>query len=400
MRNNRLILIILIGISFFIIISICGADTTNPAIVILSSDANPLSSQIQAGIEDASLQYDFPVTILEPEYAYDADYQVIMAFEAISESPSALVINPSDISLFTPVLKAADARNIPVFILESPLKNEGQTRYIGSDNEAIGVMAADKLASLLNNEGSLTIISKNIRDPSSLLRAESFKKQIEMQYPDIVVVAHDPDKKPGIDLSIESLFNDYPDIQGIFATDGDTTLALGSIIKDLDLQGSVAVVGVDGGDETKSLVTEGIIQEIFVQDPYMIGYRAGELIKAFLQDEEINSDTYIKVTTYTSNIYFTASSIKSLPKSSLYLLYPSSTPVNKGSDKTLSYDQRLEAAAGKYNFNAMSDQNAASHYSTVNQIARKQAALALSMSDASYSPQWYPSMGYNLIHIP
>ncbi|GEM_PF-2836564 len=401
MKKQHVIPFIVIGIFCFCIIGICSADSANPVTFILKSGDDPFWNQIRTGIEEASLEYNIPVTILTPETSCQSDDMIVLAFDALSESPSILVIAPSDITLFNPALKAAANDEIPVFVLESPLTNEILAGYVGSDNEAIGILAADDLASMLNGDGIIAVLSRSNQDPASIIRAEAFIKQIENNHSEIEITPYSPDNDTELNLYIESLLADNPDIKGIFSTDGDTTLALGLILKELGLKGSIAVVGVDGSDEAKTFVTDGIIQEIIAQDPYTIGYNAVKILDAFIQGESISPSTYIDFVTYVSDIPFATTVSPTPTATKVPEVTPSSTPTNNGSDESLSYEQRLQAASSKYDFNSMTEQNSASHYSTVNQIARNQAALSASSSASSgRSGHWCPTCGAGLVWVP
>lgn len=397
MKHQQYILLILIGMTCFGIPGIYAADTGNPVVLILKSGDDPFWSQIRAGAEDASSELNISVAILTPEIPYNSDEMAILAFDALKDSPSVLVITPSDTSVFSPVLAAADKDKIPVFLLESPLLDEKVTGFIGSDNEAIGVRAADDLASLLNEEGMVVIISQNPQDPASSLRTESFIKQMDTKYSRMDLAVFSPDTDMDLDLSIESLFADNPDIRGAFSTDGNSTRALGEILKDREQNGSVAAIGVDGGDEAKKFVIDGILQEVIAQDPYTLGYTAMEIVHAFIKGEDVSPDTSINVTVFTSDVPFPASD--SLSATTTPVDIPTSAPAEEGTGSELSsYEQRLQAAAEGYDFESMTEQTAQSHYSTSSRAA---SMLSSGGSDSSgRSGHWCPTCSGHLVRVP
>ena len=397
MKNREFFSLILIAMLIGGIPCLSAAAVSNPAVFILTSDDDPLWNQIRTGIEDVSRESNIPVTILTTDGTNQAEDQVIMAFDALSESPSSLILTPLDASLFTPVLKAAEKAGIQVFILGSPLKTDISHVYIGSDNDAIGVMAADDLASMLKGTGTIAIISQNNQDPVSLIRGQSFIEQIHKEYPGIILIPYNSDSETGLDIYVESLLAAHPDIRGFFSPDADATRALGSYIEKSDMEGSIAIVGVGDGEETKELVTNGTIQEVIIQDPYKIGYTAGESLRTFLKGEEIKPEIFVETTKFITDVPFVLPDLPPDPITVTPQAVPSSPPASTGDEEGLSYEDRLRAAADRYDFLPMTEQNAASHYSTINQIALNQLEMAYATSSTAIPINWKPGMGYSLV---
>ncbi|MBN1167981.1 MAG: substrate-binding domain-containing protein [Methanospirillaceae archaeon] len=392
-------LFLIIGILSLCIISVYGAETDNAATIILKSD-DPFWNQVRAGIMDAVSEDEIDLSIITSDTPYLSDEMVILAFDAIEKTPAMLIISPTDVSLFSPVIKAAENANIPVILLESPLSDDIAAGYVGSDNAAIGVLAAQDMAELLGEKGAVAVLSHNAQDPGSLIRKDFFSEQIQTQYPDMEVSAHYPDSDSSLSQFIESMLSDNPQLKGIFSTDSDSTLALGKAIQALGLTGSVAIIGVDGGDEVFDLVTKGVIQETIMQDPYEMGHVAGEQLKAYYENAELQPAHFIDFITIVTDVPFTGTQVAASPVETQATLTP--TPAQDKTDGELSYNERLQAASGKYDFGTMADQAAASHYSTVNQIAQQQAALSASMSGggSGRSGHWCPTCGSGLVWVP
>lgn len=379
MKSKIYLPFLLVAMICITVPAISADDSNNQMIIILKSGEELFWSEMRSGIEQASQDLGVSVLILTPDTPYDSDAMTILAFNALKESPSILGIAPSDTTMLNPVLKSAKDKKIPVFILESPLPDAPSTGYIGSDNEEIGKGAADDMASFLNEKGAVAIISLNSRDPASVVRAQSCKQQIEQDHSGMTVLLLEGDSQGDHDLVIESFLADNPDIKGIFATDNDTTLALGRVLIGLGLTGSVVVIGVDGGVTAEGFLDDGIIQELIIQDPRAIGSTAIKIVHAYIQGEDISTDTYISTTTRKTDrkpaVIDSPSSTDQIPQEEASPQTSEST-----SPDSMSYQEKLQAASGKYDFNSMNQQNTLSHYSNMNQLAQQQVALAYAMS--------------------
>ncbi|MBN1167982.1 MAG: substrate-binding domain-containing protein [Methanospirillaceae archaeon] len=395
--NDRIIPVILFGLFFFAGTGIAMADFDNPGVALLPADGELFSDAVRAGIKDAIKDYSLSIEIINPESCVAED-MVIAAFDALAQKPSAILLYPTDRDLFSPVILAAESEGIPALLIGADLPEKENTWFIGSDNHRMGILAADYLASVLRDNDTLIILMQDEYMPASRTRAESCKEQIKAKDSSINVRFCEIGKDSNYQSVFSSILADEPAVKGIFAADSFTTRIISGLIKDYGMEGSLAVVGVNGGDDAQKVLDLGIIRELYHENPYQMGYRTGEVLTSLTKGQDVSKKTYIDFSTDISDIPIDLSDTPSAPDSSVYQVNPSS-PLSEipQPEETLSYEERLMAAAGRYDFNSMTAQNEISHYSNSRLIAQRQAALEYAMSGNRIATN-YDIVGYNLIH--
>ncbi len=389
-KRERISLIFGILVLLILIPCVSGADLQKTAIAVLLPEGDLVSDEIFQGMSDAAGNNSLSLSIIRPDLYSGTDEQVVAAFGAVAQKPSALILYPTDSKMFRPVIKAAVSDTIPVFVIHSPVDMDEQTGYIGSDNARIGILAAEELASRIDEKGFIAVFSEDAKDPASIKRASSFMKQIEDTYQDIDVQWYYPSAEVSEQELLDSILGNNSSVKGLFATDGKSTSLVSSFLKDSGRNGSVAVVGVDGGDEVYNDINTGTIQMLYLQDPYMIGYRTGEVVSSFFNDGIIEPDTYVDFKTLISPVSLQSSSFSDTKEPSSSEVYPISRNDDLVSE-TQSFEERLREAAGGYDFLAMSEANANSYQNKMDALQKQQYELAHNMSLSYYESELHDS---------
>ncbi|MBN1167983.1 MAG: substrate-binding domain-containing protein [Methanospirillaceae archaeon] len=392
MKRQNISLIFSISVLLILIPCTGTADFQKTAIAVLLPEGDLLSDEIFQGMSDAAGNYSLSLSVIRPDKLSGTDEQVVAAFNALAQKPSALLLCPTDSKMFRPVIKAAVSDSIPVFIIHSPVKSDEQTWFIGSDNARIGILAAEELASRIDEKGFIAVFSGDAKDPASIERSSSFIKQIEDSYQDIDVQWYYPSADISVQELLDSILVKNSSVRGLFATDGKSTSLISSFLKDSARKTTVPVIGIDGGDEMYNDIETGAIQVLYLQNPYMIGYRTGEVLSSFFNDGIIEPETYVDFKTLISLVSFPS------PSSSLSdtkeTFSPEVYPVSQNDalvSETQSYNERLREAAGGYDFLAMSEANANSYQNKMDALQKQQYELAHNMSLSYYESQLHDS---------
>ncbi len=395
-ENDRIILVILFGLFIFAGTGIVLADPANPGVAILPAEGDFFSDAIRTGIEEAIIDYSLSLQIINLNSS-SAEDMVIAAFDALAQKPSAILLYPTDMDLFSPVILAAESGDVPVLLIGADLPEKENTWFIGSDNHLMGILAADYFASVLRDNDTIVILMQDESYPASRIRAESCKEQIQVKNPLIDVRFCEIGEDSNYQSVLSSILADEPAMKGIFTADPFTTRIISELVKDSGLEGSLAVVGVYGNDDAQEILVKGIIQRLYKEDPYQMGYRTGEVLTSLSKGQVMSKKTYIDFSTDISDILVDLSDTLPAPDSSSSQVNPAPplSEIPQPTD-TLSYEERLMAAAGRYDFNSMTAQNENAHYANSRLIAQRQAALEYAMSDTRIGTN-YDIVGYNLI---
>ena len=105
--------------------------------------------------------------------------QIDLVENLLAQDVDVLVVAPSDSNLLKPVLEKA-ARRMPVVLVDSDIPGwKPKTAYVGTENEVGGVKAGRYIAKLLDNKGSLAIISGIPGSEVGIQRVDGVKKGLK-----------------------------------------------------------------------------------------------------------------------------------------------------------------------------------------------------------------------------
>ena len=282
-------------------------------ISIIGKDSdNAFWKEVKRGVEQAAkdinevLGYEgndkVKVTFSSPEEADNVDEQVSILDEELARYPIALGISIADVQACEVQFDIALENNIPIVAFDSGSEYQGIQAMVSTDNEATGVFAADRMASMINESGDVIMFVHESDSEAAMDRAEAFSKELEKKYDGISVVKKvywdslDELKKELLDavhtgayevegsdeltedtISKEDIV-DYilavnPDVKGCYATNSMTTQLFAEGLERTEMHDAV-LIGYDAGEEQMQALRDGKVDGLIVQNPFGMGYAA------------------------------------------------------------------------------------------------------------------------------
>ena len=104
---------------------------------------------VKAGAEQAAKDLNVKVTFDGPESEAMVDKQIDMLAAAIAKKPAAIGYAALDSKAAIPMLKKAQAANIPVICFDACVDSDIPLTLAATDNVAASALAADKMAELI-----------------------------------------------------------------------------------------------------------------------------------------------------------------------------------------------------------------------------------------------------------
>ena len=144
--------------------------------------------------------------------------------------------------------------------------------------------AADALAELIGEEGTVMVISVNPGISSTDARQAGFEEQIAT-YPDIEYIGTEfSNNEPARAAEIlTATLAANPDLNGVFAANLFSAQGTATGLVQAGAQDDVTVVGFDAGAAQVEQLQAGDVQALVVQKPYDIGYQGVEQAIAAVQ---------------------------------------------------------------------------------------------------------------------
>ncbi|MFJ9711098.1 ABC transporter substrate-binding protein [Streptomyces sp. NPDC101234] len=215
---------------------------------------------------------------------WDVSVQRPLLDSVAAARPDGLLISPVDTTALTPSLKQIQSSGTKVALVDTTVTDTsiGITR-ISSDNEKGGQVAADALAKLMNEKGSVIVISVKPGVSTTDARIKGFTEEMG-KYPNIKVLPtlYDNDLPATAASQIQSTLAAHPDLGGVFAGNTNTGTGIATGLKQAGKQGAVKVAAFDAEPDEVAALKANTLQVLVAQDPAAIGRQAvDQLANAF-----------------------------------------------------------------------------------------------------------------------
>lgn len=209
-----------------------------------------------------------------PAHNDDVDSQIEILRIYSKPGVDAIIIAATDRSRLVASVEQAAALGIKVVAVDSALDGKAHTNFVTTNNFAAGKLAAERLASLLNRQGTVAILRTIAGSGSTEERADGFIDYMKKNAPRISIVADDygGGTRGKAARSAAQLLEEHPNLDGIFAVNESTSDGMLRALRQAGLAGKKKFVGFDTTDFLLDGLDKQEINGLVVQDPRQMGY--------------------------------------------------------------------------------------------------------------------------------
>ena len=201
----------------------------------------------------------------------DAEDQSNTIDVVISENPAALCLGIIDMQTCKTQLEMAAESGIPVIIVDSGVDSDLFEAFCGIDNRAAGAEAAKKLCEAIGDTGQVAVASHQSTTQTSVERVEGFTNEITQNHPGVTIVQTCYSYgEEDLETSLGNMFQQYPQLEGIFCTNQEVSDLALSILD--DQENPVKMVGFDYSEAQQTAIESGLEYGTISQNPYSLGY--------------------------------------------------------------------------------------------------------------------------------
>ena len=317
----------------------CGQDEKKRyKIMVIGQSKEPQVADywknVEKGAKDAADELGYEVTYLSPQDITKVSDQEGLIDKAKQEGVDAICIAPNNPTKPNAKLKAASRSGIQIFTIDSDVtldeKSDGFTErrsYIGTNNEAVGGIAARQAAAILAKQGETAravIICHSSTQNSATQRVNGFQDILNTQIrsqlsiavqnsegvlngtipPETVetkinsikgtnyvseIIYTDGTAKSAREIALK-VMNEKPEVKVIFATDEAATEGVCMAVEEAGKKGSISAIGVHCNDKIKKYLEKGVLTATMMLNPYNVGYFAVFYAGSYLVDMETIRD--------------------------------------------------------------------------------------------------------------
>lgn len=211
------------------------------------------------------------------EYVGPPDYDMaamVTAFEqAIAKRPNGIVVVGFEDSLDAIVDKAIGL-GIPVVTVDADLPGSKRLCFVGTGNYHAGYAGGKKLASLIGGKGRVAIMGK-VGQSNLEERIQGYKAALG-EHPEVELVQIvDTQLDPTVAAQgATTVLQKFPDLAGLACVDSFGGVGAATAVKEMKLQGKVAIVSMDRGDEILEYIEQGVISATVAQHTALMPFYA------------------------------------------------------------------------------------------------------------------------------
>lgn len=268
--------------------------------VIPKGTTHDFWKMIEAGARRAALELDeeagVPVDVRwkGPLKEDDTKDQIDIVRSFIARRVDGMCLAPLDGAALAPAVRDVMQAGIPVVVFDSGLDGEPGTdyvAYVATDNEQGGVLAARRLAEVLQGKGRVLLLRYMVGSESTRLREKGFTETLAAEFPEIELVSGDQYAGATENQAFkkaQNLLTRYRGgIDGIFCPNESSAAGMLGALRQAGLAGDIRFVGFDASDKLLRGIREGEVDGLVVQEPVQMAYEAVRLVVKHLGGEDI-----------------------------------------------------------------------------------------------------------------
>ena len=217
--------------------------------------------------------------------------QIEVVKDMITRGVDGIVLAPNQKGGLVDAVTESIDEGIPVIIFDSGL-NEGPdiVSYVATDNYKGGKMAAEAMASAIEEKGNVILLRYLAGSESTEQREQGFLDGLK-EYSDITVVSSDQrggDTSATAKEKVDSLLQLHgEELAGIFAVCEPNANGTLEALKNAGLEGKVKFIAFDPSDALIEALGNGSCSGIVLQDPVQMGYQSVMNLHAHLKGTEV-----------------------------------------------------------------------------------------------------------------
>jgi erythritol transport system substrate-binding protein len=293
MTNKRRLLL---ATAFALVAPIfAGAATSASAAglisIIVNDPANPywLTEGKVAAAEAQKLGYTATVGASKG----DTNTESNLIDTAITNKSVAIILDPANASGSIGAVKKAVAANIPVFLVNAEINQQGLAKaQLVSNNAQGAALGAEEWVKDVGQKGNYVELLGNPADNNAATRSNGYETVLS-QYPGLVKVGSQVanwDRTQGHD-KMQILLQAHPGIIGVIS--GDDEMALGAIaaLKEAGKLSSIKVGGFDGSPDAVAAIKAGEMQYTVLQPVAVFAAKAVDEADSYLKTGKTGAAT-------------------------------------------------------------------------------------------------------------
>lgn len=237
---------------------------------------------------------------------WGAPQQIPYVQSVTAAHPDAVLIAPTDVTALIAPMQSMEQAGIKIAEVDTDITNGVETGIaitsISSNNLLGGKEAADALAKLINDKGTVMVINVTAGISTTDARQQGFTQEMAAKYPNITVLPtqFDNDSATTAASILESTYAANPDLNGIFAANVLTAEGVSTGITHVGATGTIKDVSFDAEPTDIAALKSGSIDALIAQEPATEGIDGVEQVYDALTGKPVTASIATGLVTITA----------------------------------------------------------------------------------------------------
>ncbi len=255
---------------------------------------------LEDGVKEAGKKFNVDTKCVGSSHL-NTEEQIEFIRAAIASNVDGIITAACESGEFNQTVKDARNHGIPVLLVDSDSPSSNRNMYIGTDNLKAGREVGEAMVKATGGKAKIGILVSLADEVNQRERVAGFKSVIG-SYPDmeVITVAEGKSDLPLINERVNRMFDQYPEINAMFCTEGFGPVGTGGVIRSRGLNGRVTVIGFDDLSETLGYVKDKTFYATVVQRQKQMGYLAVENLIKYCRGQTVQNsviDTGVEIVT-------------------------------------------------------------------------------------------------------
>ncbi len=218
--------------------------------------------------------------------------QIESVNNAVADGADLIMLAANDPVAISQSIKNAKEQGVKIIYVDSPADEVG-IATLSTDNYNAGILAGETMLEELKaagvTSGKIGIIGVNTATNSSMNRERGFREAIENDGRFTILTTEYKDGNAAASQeSAAGFITGNADLVGLYGVNEGTTVGVGNAIKDSGKK--IIGIGFDFSNTIQSLIDDGSLKAVMVQNPYTMGYLGMAQAFAALNDYATGPD--------------------------------------------------------------------------------------------------------------
>lgn len=250
-----------------------------PKIVLISHVySNPYWQYIKLGAEKAAKERNAIIEFEGPDTASVSEGLrfINMAYAA---KVSGIITYVQDEDVYKPVIDKVVNGGVPLVTVDSDAEKSMRLAYVGTDNVSAGISGAKEMVRQIGTKGNVAVIMGGRYVKNQIERVKGFSEYLNKNSKiNIVEVESSDSYLLEAELAARKIIGNNPEVKAIFCTSALDGQGAAKALISQKLVGKIKIICFDDLPETLDEINRGNITSTVVQRPFIMGYKAVNII--------------------------------------------------------------------------------------------------------------------------